>query len=81
MRKLCTALARAAGRRVSEFNAKELANMAWAPATVRRPDAKLFTALARAAERWVSEFNAHDLEGVVAEAPCLSFVTSQRLRP
>ena len=32
------ALAGAAERRVSKFNAQELANMAWAFAAVKRPD-------------------------------------------
>ena len=46
---------------MSELIAQELANTAWAFATVKRPEEKLFTALARAAERRVSEFNALSL--------------------
>ena len=49
-------LARAAVRRVSEFKPRELANTAWAFATVNRPDDRAFMALARAAARRVSEF-------------------------
>ena len=56
--KLFTLLAPEAERRVSEFGAQELANMAWAFATLNRPDGEMFTALARAAERRVSEFSA-----------------------
>ena len=46
---------------MSEFKAQDFANIAWAFATVNRPDDKLFTALARAAGRRVSEFNVQDL--------------------
>ena len=56
--KLFTALARSAEWRVGDFNAQDLANTAWAFATVQRSDEKLFTVLARAAERWVSDLNA-----------------------
>ena len=55
--KLFTSLARAARRRVSEFNSQALANTAWAFATVMQLDQKLLTTLARAAERRVSEFD------------------------
>ena len=54
-------MARAAERRVREFNAQALANTAWAFATVKHPVEKLLTALARAAEERVREFNAQDL--------------------
>ena len=43
------ALERAAEQRVSDFNMQELANTAWAFATVVERDAQLFTALAREA--------------------------------
>ena len=49
--KIFTALARAAERRLSEFNSRNVANKAWAFATVSHRDEKLFAALARAAER------------------------------
>ena len=55
--KLFAALVRAAERRLSEFNAQELANTAWAFATVNYRDEKLCAALAIAAERRLSEFN------------------------
>ena len=53
-------MARAAERRLSEFNAQELANTAWAFATARDREEKLFAALARAAERRLSELNPQD---------------------
>ena len=55
------ALARAARWRVSELNAQNLANTAWAFATVDQSDEKLFGLFARAAERRVSQFNAQEL--------------------
>ena len=55
--KLFAALARAAERRVGEFNANGHANIAWAFATVKHSDEKLFTALPRAVERRMGEFN------------------------
>ena len=54
---LFIALARAAERRVGEFNAQNLANTAWAFATADQPGARLFAALARAAERHLGKFN------------------------
>ena len=54
---LFAVLASAAERRLSEFNALEVANTAWAFATVNHEDEKLFAALARAAERRLSKFN------------------------
>ena len=45
--KLFTALARAAERWMSEFNAQDLANTAWAFATENLLDKKLFAVLAR----------------------------------
>ena len=56
--KLFAALARAAERRLSEFNPQDVANIAWAFATVNYRDEKLFAALARAVERRLREFNA-----------------------
>ena len=58
---LFAALAIAAERRLSEFKTQELANTAWAFATVNRPDEKLFTALARAAVQRVSGFKLQEL--------------------
>ena len=55
------ALARAAERRMHRFNAQDLANTAWAFATLGQLDALLFAALARAAERRMHEFNAQQL--------------------
>ena len=46
---------------LDQFNAQNLANTAWAFATVNRPDDKLFTALARAAERRVNGFKPQEL--------------------
>ena len=51
------ALARAAERRLGDFNVQELANTAWAFATEGQSDVQLFAALARAARRRVSDFN------------------------
>ena len=48
---LLVALAMTADRRVSEFNRQDLANTAWAFATVGQSDEKLFAALARVAKR------------------------------
>ena len=50
-----------AERCVVEFNAKDLANTAWAFAKAGQPDAPLFMALARMAERRVVEFNGQAL--------------------
>ena len=72
--KLFTALARSAERRLSEFNVQNLANTAWAFATVNRPDEKLFTALARAAEQRVSEFNVQDLANMAWACACLDML-------
>ncbi len=58
---LVATLSRAAEHRVSEFNAQDVANTAWAFATVKRPDEKLFAALARAADWPVSEFKMQEL--------------------
>ena len=50
------ASARAAEQLVSEFNSQDVANIAWAFATVTRRDEKLSVALARAVERRLSDF-------------------------
>ena len=46
---------------MSEFNAQDLANTAWAFATVKQSDEKLFQALASAAERRVNELKMQEL--------------------
>ena len=58
---LFAVLARAAERWLSEFNAQNVANKAWAFATMNYRDEKLFAALAIAAERRLSEFNSQEL--------------------
>ena len=45
-----------AERRLDEFNAQDLANTAWAFATVGQKDDQLFKALARMAERHLDKF-------------------------
>ena len=55
------ALVRASERRLSDFNPQEVANTAWAFATVNYRDEKLFAALAIAAERRQSECNPQDV--------------------
>ena len=56
LRMLAAALTTAAERRLSEFNEQNVANTAWAFATVNYRDEKLFAALARAAERRLNHF-------------------------
>ena len=46
---------------MGDFNAKGLANTAWAFATAGQSDALLFMMLARAVERRVSDFNVLEL--------------------
>ena len=58
------ALARAAEWHVSNFNAQELANTAWAFATAGQLHAQLFAVLARAAQRRLIEFNAQELANI-----------------
>ena len=58
---LFNALARMAEQRLDQFNAQELANTAWAFATVGQKDELLFNAVARMAERRLDQFNAQDL--------------------
>ena len=50
-----------AERRLDEFNAQNLANTAWAFATVGHQDEQLFKALTKMAERRLDEFNAQEL--------------------
>ena len=45
---------------MNEFKPQNLANMAWACATVNRLDEKLFAALARSSEWRLIEFNVQD---------------------
>ena len=52
--KLFSALARGAERRLREFNAQELANTAWAFATMSQVDGRLITMLPFAAEQRLS---------------------------
>ena len=54
-------MARAAERRLGDFNVQELASTAWAFATAGQSDVQLFTALARAAERRQGDFNVQEL--------------------
>ena len=61
LRMLVAALAREAERRLTHFNPQEVANTAWAFATVNYRDEKLFAALARAAERRLSDFNPQEV--------------------
>ena len=58
---LYAALATSAERRLSDFNALDVANTAWASATVDYRDEQFFAVLARAAERRLSEINAQDV--------------------
>ena len=50
---------------MDKFNAQELANTAWAFATVGQQDEQLFKALARVAECRVDKFNAQELANTV----------------
>ena len=54
-------MARAAELRLGKFNARNLANMAWAFAKTVQPDATLLAALARAAQRCVGHFTSQEL--------------------
>ena len=51
-------LARAAERRLGDFNVQNVANTAWAFATASQSDAQLFAVLARAALWCLGDFNA-----------------------
>ena len=50
-----------AATRLDKFNAQNLANTAWAVATVGQQDEQLFKALARMAERRLDKFHAQEL--------------------
>jgi O-acetyl-ADP-ribose deacetylase (regulator of RNase III) len=58
---LFTALSRAVVKRISEFNAQNLAITAWSFARAGRTDPELFDSMAREAERRVDEFTAQDI--------------------
>ena len=58
---LFEALAKMAERCLDQFNSQNLANMAWAFATVGQQDEQLFKALAKMAERRLEQFNAQEL--------------------
>tara|TARA_B110001452_G_C15204395_1_gene417807 strand:+ start:56 stop:880 length:825 start_codon:yes stop_codon:yes gene_type:complete len=61
---LMQALAASITQRVSEANAQELANTAWAFAKAGQLDAQLSEALARAAERRIDEFKAQEISNI-----------------
>ena len=61
---LMQALAVSIRQRVSEANAQELANTAWAFAKAGQLDAQLSGALARAAERRIDEFKAQEISNM-----------------
>ena len=50
-----------AERRLDQFNAQELANTAWAFATVGQQGEQLFKVLAKMAEQRLDQFKAQDL--------------------
>ena len=54
-------LAVAAERRLRDFNSQDLANTAWAFATVGHKEERLFTALEVAAEQRMRDFKSQDL--------------------
>ena len=58
---LFAVVARAAGPRLGEFTAQNLANTAWAYSTVGQPDAQLFKALSKEAKQSVGSFSEQDL--------------------
>ena len=60
-RKMVATLATAAERRLTHFNPQEVANTAWAFATVNYRDEKLFAALARASKRRLGDFNPQEV--------------------
>ena len=51
--------------RLDQLKVQNLANTAWAFATVGQQDAQLFKALAKMAERRLDEYNAQDLANTV----------------
>ena len=54
-------MASAAVQRLHDFKLQNIANTAWAFATVSHPDAQLFTALARVAEPRMGDFEPQGL--------------------
>ena len=62
--RLFTALAKEAERRVGDFNPQDLANTAWAFATLGHVDVQLFMALASEAERRLSDVNLQNLANI-----------------
>ena len=58
---LLTALAAAVEFRIKGFNSEDLANTAWAFATLGSKDERLFTLLATVAEGRTSDCNSQDL--------------------
>ena len=71
--RLFTAVAEEAERRLSEFNPQNLANTAWAFATLGQADTRLFTALAYEASRHIFKFNLQELANTVSCPPCSSW--------
>ena len=61
---LLKAVAKMAERRLDQFNAQELANTAWAFATVGQQDEQLFTTSAKMAGQRLDQFNAQGLANV-----------------
>ena len=55
------ALPRAAELRLANFKVQDLANTAWALATVSQSDAQLFAAFSRIAETRVGDFKVQEL--------------------
>ena len=58
---LFKAVAEMAERHLDQFNAQDLANTAWAFATVGQRDEQLFKSLAKMEERRLDQFNARQL--------------------
>ena len=54
-------LAKAAERRIGDFNAEDVANTAWAFATAGFPNEELFAVLAKAASRRIGDFATQDV--------------------
>ena len=73
---LFTELAREAKRRAGDFKQQDLANTAWAFATVGNADAPLFTALAREGQRRAGDFNPQNLANTA-----WAFATSKEPAP
>ena len=69
--------ARAAERRLGDFNVQNLANTAWAFATLGQADVQLFMALAREAGRRVGDFNPQELANTAWAFATLEHVHAQ----